>query len=75
LATGFNPDAAGRSNLSGAMRICSLQTKKINCERCVVGWAKIGLSQAYRNVYYLTPKIRVPLRAKQAQAKRANAKK
>ena len=27
------------------------------------------------NIYYLTPKIRVPLRATQADAKRANAKK
>jgi len=29
----------------------------------------------YRNLYYFTPKIRVPLRATQAEAKRANVKK
>jgi len=29
----------------------------------------------YRNLYYFTPKIRVPLRATQAEAKRANGKK
>ena len=31
--------------------------------------------EPYRNVYYLTPKLRVPLRATQAEAKCANAKK
>jgi hypothetical protein len=31
--------------------------------------------ELHRNVYYFTPKIRVPLRATQAEAKRANAKK
>ena len=29
----------------------------------------------HRNVYYLTPKNRVPLSATQAESKRANAKK
>ena len=34
-----------------------------------------NLLAVQRNVYYFTPKIRVPLRAAQAEAKRANAKK
>ena len=29
----------------------------------------------YRNLYYFTPKIRVPLRVTQAETKRANANK
>jgi hypothetical protein len=29
----------------------------------------------HRNIYYFTPKIRIPLRATQAEAKCANAKK
>jgi len=36
---------------------------------------RIGKSpEGHRNVYYFTPKIRVPLRAPQADAKRANTK-
>ena len=30
--------------------------------------------EGQRNIYYFTPKIRVPLRVTQAEAKRANAK-
>jgi hypothetical protein len=36
---------------------------------------RIGKSpEGHRNVYYFTPKIRVPLRAPQAEATHANAK-
>ena len=40
-----------------------------------VSLGRIGKSpEGPRNVYYFTPKIRVPLRAPQAEATRANAK-
>jgi hypothetical protein len=35
----------------------------------------VGYSTHNRNVYYFPAKIRVPLRATQAEARRANAKK
>jgi hypothetical protein len=40
-----------------------------------VGTSKRDLVAVYQNKYYFVPKIRVPLRATQAEAKRANAKK
>ena len=40
-----------------------------------LGDAARRIVAGYRNVYYLTLKLRVPLRATQAEAKCANAKK
>ncbi len=40
-----------------------------------VSLGRIGKSpEGHRNVYYFTPKIRVPLRATQDDARRVNAK-
>jgi len=52
---------------------CSFSSVMVS-ERASPG--RIGKSpEGHRNIYYFTPKIRVPLRAPQADAKRANAKK
>ena len=62
-----------RTTASGVLIRCSLGSLTMSES---VSPGRIGKSQeGHRNLYYFTPTIMVPLRAPQAEAKRANAMK